>query len=104
MTQLVGFDWDEGNRGKCEKHGVSVAEIEDLFVRNALAVRPDPAHSATEVRFQAIGLTPAGRHVLIVYTLRHRADRSRVRPISARNMHRREIARYEQDNPSLRKR
>lgn len=32
MTSLAsGFDWDEGNRAKCEKHGVSVAEVESLF-------------------------------------------------------------------------
>jgi len=31
--RVSGFDWDEGNRGKCEKHGVAIAEIEALFVR-----------------------------------------------------------------------
>jgi uncharacterized DUF497 family protein len=32
MTLHVnGFDWDQGNRAKCEKHGLSVATIEDLF-------------------------------------------------------------------------
>lgn len=104
MNRLAGFDWDEGNRSKCEKHGVSIAEIEDLFARDALAVRPDPAHSVGEVRFQAIGITPAGRHVFLVYTLRLVAEGPRVRPISVRYMHRREIARYEQDNPGLRER
>jgi uncharacterized DUF497 family protein len=28
-----GFDWDKGNRVKCEKHGLSVLAIEDLFTR-----------------------------------------------------------------------
>jgi predicted DNA binding CopG/RHH family protein len=26
------FDWDEGNRLKCQKHGVSIEEIEDLLL------------------------------------------------------------------------
>lgn len=39
-----GFDWDKGNRAKCEKHGLFVATIEDLFAR-PLAVLPDEAHS-----------------------------------------------------------
>ena len=25
---VSGFDWDDGNRAKCEKHGVSITEIE----------------------------------------------------------------------------
>jgi hypothetical protein len=29
--QVSGFDWDDGNRAKCQKHGVSIAEIEALF-------------------------------------------------------------------------
>jgi uncharacterized DUF497 family protein len=26
--RVSGFDWDEGNRGKCQKHGLSIAQIE----------------------------------------------------------------------------
>jgi hypothetical protein len=29
--RVSGFDWDDGNRTKCEKRGVSIAEIEALF-------------------------------------------------------------------------
>jgi uncharacterized DUF497 family protein len=28
-----GFDWDQGNRAKCRKHGLSSEAIEDLFTR-----------------------------------------------------------------------
>ena len=28
--RVTGFDWDGGNRAKCQKHGVSIAEIEAL--------------------------------------------------------------------------
>jgi uncharacterized DUF497 family protein len=37
---ISGFDWDSGNRDKCQKHGVSIAEIEALFKENRLAVNP----------------------------------------------------------------
>jgi uncharacterized DUF497 family protein len=30
-TALSGFDWDDGNRAKCQAHGVSPAEVEALF-------------------------------------------------------------------------
>ncbi len=55
-----GFDWDKGNRAKCEKHGLFVATIEDLFAR-PLAVLPDEAHSQREKRFRAVGHTDKGR-------------------------------------------
>ena len=29
--RVSGFDWDEGNRAKCQKHGLTVAHIEALF-------------------------------------------------------------------------
>ena len=42
--RVQGFDWDGGNRAKCQKHGVSIAEIEALF-SNAPRIAPDPKHS-----------------------------------------------------------
>ena len=35
-----GFDWDAGNRDKCQKHGLSIAEIEAFFLKNP-KVAPD---------------------------------------------------------------
>uniref|UniRef100_Q07QR0 BrnT family toxin n=1 Tax=Rhodopseudomonas palustris (strain BisA53) TaxID=316055 RepID=Q07QR0_RHOP5 len=93
---FAGFDWDHGNRAKCRKHGVTPAEIESLFHR-AVSVVPDPAHSASEERFKAIGATDAGRMVFVVFTLRQRRDVTLIRPISARYMHRKEIAHYEKE-------
>ena len=34
--EFDGFDWDDGNRDKCQKHGVSIGEIERLFERTGL--------------------------------------------------------------------
>ncbi len=69
MSAVAGFDWDAGNREKCEKHGVSVAEIESLFSR-AVAVHADAARSTAEDRFKAIGRTADGRHVFVVFAIR----------------------------------
>jgi len=95
-----GFDWDQGNRAKCEKHGLSVAVIEDLFAR-PLAILPDAAHSQSERRFCAIGRAEKGRGVFIVFTLRRDGERVLIRPISARYMHRKEMEAYEKENPDL---
>jgi uncharacterized DUF497 family protein len=43
--RVSGFDWDEGNRAKCQKHGLSIAQIEALFARSP-RIAPDPEHSA----------------------------------------------------------
>ncbi|MBK8276640.1 MAG: BrnT family toxin [Nitrospira sp.] len=95
-----GFEWDKGNRAKCEKHGLSVATIEDLFAR-PLAVLPDEAHSQREKRVRAIGHTDKGRRVFIVFTFRRKGDDVLIRPISARYMHKKEVDAYEKENPNL---
>jgi uncharacterized DUF497 family protein len=51
---VAGFDWDDGNREKCQKHGVMIAEIESVFAGTP-AIGPDAAHSTAETRFLAIG-------------------------------------------------
>lgn len=80
MTSLAsGFDWDEGNRAKCEKHGVSVAEVESLF-SGTLTILPDETHSRTEERLRAIGRSKAGRYVFLVFTIRERNGKRLIRP------------------------
>jgi len=93
--KIDGFDWDDGNWPKCAKHGVSKAEIEFVLLSDP-QVLPDRTLLSDEARFNAVGTNQSGRHVFIVFALRER-DRARLaRPISARYMHRKEIARYEQ--------
>ncbi len=99
-TFVSGFDWDVGNRAKCQKHGVSVDEIEELFAR-PIIILPDTTHSSTEERLRAIGRTEAGRYVFLVFTLRERGGKRFIRPISARYMHQKEIDSYEEENPDL---
>ncbi|MHB8384638.1 MAG: BrnT family toxin [Candidatus Binataceae bacterium] len=101
--QIAGFDWNDGNRSKCRKHGVSQAAIESMF-RSSLAVLPDPLHSKSEERFKAIGKSDDGRWIFIVFTLRTRRGQRLVRPISARYMHKKEVDHYEKETAKLQKR
>jgi hypothetical protein len=94
--KIEGFDWDDGNREKCQKHGVPVEEVEALL-RRAPRVAPDPRHSSVEARFIAVGRTSVGRPVFVAFTFRTKDGRRYLRPISARYMHRQEIARYEEE-------
>ena len=89
-----GFDWDEGNFTKCQKHGLSIEEIESLFHSRPL-IGPDLKHSDEETRFQAIGRTAAGQPVIVTFTWRVSATERLIRPVSARYMHLREVRAYE---------
>ncbi len=100
---FAGFDWDEGNRDKCQMHGVALAAIESLFY-GSLAVFPDLVHSRVEERFKAVGWTAEGRGVLIVFTMRKKASGIFIRPVSARYMHRKEVAYYEKETATPAKR
>ncbi len=101
--QVAGFDWDDGNRAKCEKHGVSPAAIEDIF-RRPIALLPDHSHSKSEERFMAIGKDDEGRGIFVVFTLRMRRGKKLIRPISARYMHKKELDHYEKETASFEKR
>jgi uncharacterized protein len=37
---IRGFDWDHGNRDKCQKHGMSIGDIEAVFAR-PVVILPD---------------------------------------------------------------
>lgn len=94
LSKVIGFEWDEGNARKNEQHGVSMAETEQAFFNSPLLVLPDAKHSETEPRLHVLGKTNEGRRLHISFTLRD-ADQF-IRVISARDMHRKERAIYEQ--------
>jgi uncharacterized DUF497 family protein len=94
LSKVIGFEWDEGNSRKNDQHGVSMAEAEQVFFNSPLLVLPDPRHSEAELRFHALGKTNEGRRLHITFTLRNAGQFIRV--ISARDMHRKERAIYEQ--------
>ena len=95
---FAGFDWDAGNRAKCQKHGVSVAEIEALL-RGSPRVAPDIKHAHLEDRLIAVGRTAGGRPIFVAFAIRARNEKLLIRPISARYMHDKEIKNYEAQRP-----
>lgn len=88
----LGFDWDEGNSRKNDKHGVSKPEIEQVFLNAPLIVAQDVKHSQQELRIHALGRTDEDRWLHITFT--ERGNGTLIRPISARVMSRRERAIY----------
>jgi uncharacterized protein len=91
---IIGFDWDAGNARKNDKHGVSMAEAEQVFFNAPLLVLDDALHSQTEPRFHALGKSDASRQLHITFTLRQKHQLIRV--ISARDMSKKERTIYEQ--------
>ena len=94
LKKISGFDWDDGNARKNDKHGVSMAEAEQLFFNNPLLLVADAKHSHAEQRYHALGKTADGRTLHITFTLRKTGEKIRV--ISARDMHKKERTIYEQ--------
>ncbi|HEY4124987.1 MAG TPA: BrnT family toxin [Rhizomicrobium sp.] len=95
--KIAGFDWDDGNRDKCRKHGVTVQEIEALL-RGDPPLSRDVSRSDSEDRFIAVDRTPAGRALFVVFTLRLSAGQLIIRPVSARYMHRKELEAHGKKN------
>lgn len=92
---VIGFQWDSGNaRKSIEKHEVTQAEAEQVFLNEPLLVVEDMKHSQQEPRFHALGHTDGNRELHITFTLRESG--SLIRVISARDMHRKEREIYEQ--------
>ena len=94
LNQITGFNWDEGNARKNEKHGVSMAQAEQVFFNAPLLLLEDAAHSQTEPRLHALGKSDDGRRLHITFTLRQSG--ALIRVISARDMHRKERSIYEE--------
>jgi uncharacterized DUF497 family protein len=98
------YEWDVGNLDKCQRHGVTIAEIEHVLDNDPLLV-PDYDHSEQEDRHIAVGANGSGRLIFVIFTLRMPGDRELVRPISARYMHRKEIEKYDklwrQEGPEI---
>lgn len=94
-----GFEWDDGNIAKCQKHGMTQDDIEAVFF-DIVEVAQDVAHSQAESRQLAIGRTAEGRPAFVVFTLRAIDEAILIRPLSARYMHGKEFKRYERPQSS----
>jgi len=99
LGKVVGFDWDAGNERKSsDKHGVGQSEAEQIFFNAPLLLLSDTRHSQEESRCHALGRTDSDRYLHVTFTLRGAGTLIRV--ISARDMHRKERAIYEQAKES----
>jgi uncharacterized protein len=91
---MLRFAWDERkNKANRAKHGVWFEEAQTVFHDPHARVFYDPEHSETENRFLLLGMSSAGRALLVVHCYRE-AD-SLVRLISARKAAKKEVRAYE---------
>lgn len=94
LERITGFDWDDGNARKNDKHGVGQAQAEEIFFNQPLLMLDDLLHREQEARHHALGKTLDGRLLHVSFTLR--GGGTLIRVISARDMHRKERSVYEQ--------
>jgi uncharacterized protein len=88
----VEFEWDGAKAdGNERKHGVSFAEAMTALADPLALTGFDPDHSDDEDRYITMGLSVAGRLLLVSHTDRGK----RIRIISARKASRRERKDYE---------
>ena len=87
------FEWDESKAARnLRKHDISFDEATTVFGDPLAITYPDPEHSTEEARFLTFGHSASGRLIVVSHT--DRGDK--IRPISAREMTRKERKDYEQ--------
>jgi uncharacterized DUF497 family protein len=92
---MVNFEWDPGKaRQNLRKHRVSFQEAATVFGDPLAATYSDPDHSLSEQRFITIGISSAGRVLMVAHVDRHES----IRIISARKTTQRERRHYEEKN------
>ena len=85
------FEWDPAKALDNErKHGVSFDEAKTAFADASSLTIHDPEHSDPEDRYVLLGMSAAGRLLVVVHV--ERGDS--IRLISARTADRRETAKY----------
>ena len=93
LSHVTAFEWDSGNETKNAKHKVTCLQAEEIFSNAPLWIMDDFAHSATEERARAIGMTNEGLILVVAFTLR--GGGTKIRVISARIASRKERMEYE---------
>lgn len=88
----MNFQWNpDKEQGNIRKHAVSFSEAMTVFNDPLELTIADPDHSLDEFRFISIGVSTAGRILVVSYTER----RGDIRIISARPVTARERKQYE---------
>ncbi len=89
---VIEFEWNSGNLDKSYlKHGITPKEAEEVFINDQFYIVPDIKHSEIEPRFILLGKNQAGKMIFVVFTVR----KDKIRVISARRMHQKEVDKYE---------
>lgn len=87
------FEWDPDKEARnLQKHGVSFVEANTVFGDALAATIPDSKHSVLELRFITMGVSSAGRLLVVAHT---DDEEESVRIISARTATTQERKRYE---------
>ena len=86
--KIEGFDWDNGNKLKVQKHGVTIDEIE-VFLLNNPIIYLDRKNSHDEIRYIAFDYF-GNKLLFISFTIRKIDGVHKVRVISARYAHKKE--------------
>jgi len=91
---MIEFEWDTDKaKLNLRKHGVAFKEAASVFKDSLSITIDDPDHSEEEERFIIIGLSDAGRLLIVAHT--NRGDRTRI--INARELTRSEREAYEEE-------
>jgi hypothetical protein len=99
MDSVMEFEWDANKAASnMDKHGVAFGEAMTVFGDPLELTIPDPYHSHHELRYASIGVSTAGRLLVVAYTERE----GRTRIISARQATPKEPKQYESTDPSPR--
>jgi len=94
LSDIQGFEWDDGNSGKNEKkHGVTDREAEEIFFNKPLIIGRS-IKGQPEMRYAALGKTYGSRLLAVVFTIRAK----RLRVISARPMSKKERTLHEEES------
>lgn len=91
VKDALEFEWDEGNKEKPKKHGLTLEETEEAFFDRNKVIFGDWRHSAAEQRITLLGRTKRGRLLNITYALR----KNKVRVVTARPINKKEVKLYE---------
>ena len=88
--KITSFEWDKGNLEKLKKHQISINTVELFFSQGNVFIINDEKHSVSETRFIAFGEN-SNNPLFVVFTLRANAGELKLRVISARKVHAKEL-------------
>lgn len=97
MVAAKRYDWDEANIGHIGRHRVTPEEAEQVLANEPIVVRVERRNG--ERRTVCLGQSSAGRHLVVVYTMRGR----RYRVVTAFPMNKEARREYAQQKAATRR-